>query len=71
MRSTRLAGHGLHHEGKPFERGETSPWLRVYGSKTGVALCECGETSGVSESDAARRRWHRAHKEVRARKDGT
>jgi hypothetical protein len=59
MASTRLTGHALQHEGKPFAPGETSPWLRVYGSSTGVALCECGQTSPVLESDGARKRWHR------------
>jgi hypothetical protein len=67
MDSSRLRGHALQHEGKPYAPGEEYPWLRVYGSPSGVALCECGKTSPVLESDAARKRWHAGHKaEVRA-----
>jgi len=63
--NTRLAGHGLQSEGRPFEWGEYSRnWVRVYGSsRTGAGLCECGSTSEILESDAARQRWHAAHKE--------
>ncbi len=63
MRRTSLRGHALQSEGKPYAPGETSPWLRVYGSSTGVALCECDETSPVLSSNGARQRWHAAHKE--------
>jgi hypothetical protein len=59
MASTRLTGHALQHEGKPYGAGHLVKWRRVYGSSTGVALCECGQTSPVLESDAARKRWHR------------
>lgn len=72
--STRLPGHGLQSEGKPYERGgdEQDPWVRVGfgphpGSHIGVALCSCGEASPVLESDGQRKRWHREHKnQVRA-----
>jgi hypothetical protein len=67
MRRTNLHGHALRSEGKPYEPGETSPWLRVYGSRTGVALCECGAVSPVLESDAARKRWHRDVRKAAAR----
>jgi hypothetical protein len=68
MASTRLAGHALQHEGKPYKPGELNPWLRAYGTSSGAGLCECGETSPVLGSDAARKRWHRdVHKpQVRA-----
>jgi hypothetical protein len=59
MPDTRLPGHALQHEGKPYEPGETHPWLRVYGTGTGVALCECGAVSPVLGSDSARKQWHR------------
>ena len=62
MRRTSLPGHALRGEGKPYERGEEHPWVRVYGTRTGVALCECGQTSAVLESDAARKLWHADHK---------
>jgi len=60
--NTRLAGHALQHEGKPHVPGATSRWVRVYGSSSGVALCECGRTSPVLDTDVARKAWHRDHK---------
>ena len=63
MPNTRLAGHALQHEGKPHVPGATSRWVRVYASSSGVALCECGGTSRVLDTDVARKAWHRAHKQ--------
>lgn len=61
--SLRVPGHALQHEGKPFNWGEYyQGWVRVYGGPNGVGLCECGETSSLLGSDAARKRWHREHK---------
>lgn len=58
-----LRGHALQSEGRPYRPGDESyPWVRVNsvrGGGTGVALCECGVTSEVLESDNARKRWHR------------
>ena len=69
--STRLSGHGLRAEGKPYEDDGCGGTRRadVYGEPDGFGLCSCGERSGVFGSDADRRRWHRdVHKpEVRAR----
>lgn len=74
MRRTNLPGHALRSEGKPYvlkplgsdEAGGL--WERTYESSHGVALCECGKASGWLTSNAARQRWHRAHKdEIRAR----
>ena len=64
MRRTALKGHALRSEGKPYARGsdEQEPWIRT-GAWSGVALCECGETSPVLTTDGARRRWHAGHKE--------
>jgi hypothetical protein len=71
MRRTSLSGHALRSEGKPYERGEEEAWVRVGRSWHGVALCECGETSSVLDSDSRRKRWHVAHKdEVRGAFDG-
>jgi hypothetical protein len=71
--STRLRGHGLQSEGKPFEddgRGGTRR-TELYGGPVGFGLCACGERSGVLDSDYARRVWHRGHKdEVRAATEG-
>lgn len=67
MRNTRLAGHGLKSEGEPYERRH-GRWARAYSRSRGRALCKCGETSAVLDTDAARKRWHRdVHKpEMRA-----
>jgi hypothetical protein len=59
-----LPGHALRNEGRVFwdehlERADDSPQRRT----TGSAICECGATSPVLESDRARQRWHRAHKD--------
>lgn len=67
MRNTRLTGHALDSEGKPFVLGQHEQdghWVRPYGYQSeGVALCECGVASGWLTSNAARQRWHRAHKD--------
>lgn len=66
--STRLPGHGLLREGKPWTR-VGSDWIEVHSGHHGRGRCSCGEASPVLSSDAARKRWHRdAHKpEVRKR----
>jgi hypothetical protein len=72
MRNTRLSGHGLNSEGAAYERGgyTGNAWVPAR-SWTGVALCECGETSPVLESNGARKRWHAQHKDaVRGAFDG-
>jgi hypothetical protein len=63
--TTRLRGHGLFAEGKPFRvvgdvRGE---WIAVAVGRTGRGRCSCGERSPILESDAERKRWHREHKQ--------
>jgi hypothetical protein len=69
VKNTRLSGHALRHEGKPFRRGGRTgnDWVRHYGNdRQGFGLCECGATSPELATDAARRRWHVNHKaEVR------
>ena len=68
MRRTNLPGHALRSEGKPYvPNGIDDEWIRQY-RNDGVGLCECGATSPVMTSNAARQRWHRdVHKpEVRA-----
>lgn len=67
MASTRLAGHGLQSEGKPYIPGggglSDEPWIRPRGRQPdGVALCECGWTSPELNSDGRRKRAHRVHK---------
>ena len=66
--SARLSGHALCAEGKPCKRtdrrrSEPISYEIIHGASTGSALCECGEKSPALESDGARKRWHRAHKE--------
>lgn len=60
-----VPGHGLRDEGKPFWWSEhRQEYVRKPGCDSeGQALCRCGEFSGVLPTDAARKRWHRAHKE--------
>jgi hypothetical protein len=57
-----LPGHALRNEGRVFwdehlERADDDPPSR------GSAVCECGATSPVLDSDNARKRWHREHKD--------
>jgi hypothetical protein len=63
---TRLAGHALQAEGKAFAPGSLAegeaPWIRVRGH-IGRAVCSCGAVSDVEWADAARKRWHKAHKD--------
>jgi hypothetical protein len=67
MAGTRLAGHALLSEGKPYIRSshpEPGQWVRPYGhQQDGFALCECGWTSTDLLSDGQRKRAHRVHKE--------
>lgn len=66
MRRTNLRGHALRGEGKPYEQSDEQPWV-LAPCGDGRALCECGATSGHLYTNAARKRWHAAHKEqVRA-----
>ena len=65
---TQIKGHGLQAEGKPFRPAKRSldvynlpGWTRANGW-VGHAVCSCGETSDVLDSDAARKRWHVTHK---------
>ena len=65
---SRLSGHALCAEGKPCKRTSrhrTPPYSYeiIHGTHIGSALCECGAKSPVLESDGARKRWHREHKE--------
>jgi CDGSH-type Zn-finger protein len=65
MASTRLAGHALQSEGKPYmltEEWSGHPDVRADGPG-GYALCECGTSSGWMTSDGQRKRWHADHKE--------
>ena len=73
MRNTRVAGHGLKAEGKPFTWSDRDGrYVRVYPAhaREGRGRCECGEVSPVLESHGARQRWHAAHKAGTATQDG-
>ena len=60
---TQIPGHGLHAEGKPFIGDGRGGWTRPDWG-IGYGLCSCGEASPEQlDSDAARKRWHREHKE--------
>ena len=64
MRRTNLRGHALRSEGKAYGLNgepEGSPLVR-YRGHIGQGLCECGAASDVEWSNAARKRWHAAHK---------
>ncbi len=65
MMPNRVPGHTLRKEGRVWSslnyRDENGP---------GIARCSCGADSSHLASTAARKRWHRAHKdEVRATGD--
>lgn len=63
--NTRLAGHGLIAEGWPYIGTEVR---KSHRSGHGMGKCECGTMSPMLPSTAARKRWHRDHKqEIRAR----
>lgn len=61
-----VPGHTLKSEGAAFQ-WDGRRYVRVYhwgvGGK-GKGLCSCGATSKVLDSGAARRRWHKAHREA-------
>lgn len=72
-KNTRLSGHTLRSEGKPFRwSSDSRRWMRtnaLYGADTGdgVAMCSCGAVSQMLHSNAERKRWHVIHKDqVRA-----
>ena len=77
--STRLRGHGLLSEGKPYvqyqgDEEDARSWHRVHGwpENMGHGVCSCGAASEWLDSDAERKRWHRDHKELaRAALTGT
>lgn len=58
-RSTRLAGHGLPHEGRVWD-GLT----RQFGNYAGETHCSCGLVSPFLPTTAARKRWHGEHKDA-------
>lgn len=66
-KNTRLSGHTLRAEGKPYGWAVNGGrYVRIEGSQ-GVALCSCGTHSQKLHSDAERKRWHAIHKnQVRA-----
>lgn len=69
-RKTTLKGHSLVNEGKPYAFSDEGNWLRCDGT-AGRGLCSCGKPSPIFTSDAARKRWHRDHKDqVRGGSDG-
>jgi hypothetical protein len=67
-KNTRLSGHTLRAEGKPFA------WSGGRYVRTNIALgrdipegrglCSCGEASQKVKSDAERKRWHAIHKQA-------
>jgi len=66
VRNPRLSGHALHTHGSAYQPspGRPGSWIPVWGSQSGVGLCQCGETSPPLESDDARKAWHRGHKDA-------
>jgi hypothetical protein len=68
-KNTRLPGHTLKAEGKPFVWSQYSRRyvraLVVYSRevKEGCGMCSCDEVSQTLHSDAERKRWHAIHKQ--------
>jgi hypothetical protein len=60
---TLLRGHALRWEGAG-RREDHRGRVTQQAFQRGFALCECGARSPVLQSDAARRRWHRDHKDA-------
>lgn len=60
--STRLSGHELQREGKPYQ-WDGSRYTPASGVR-GKGLCSCGATSKVTDVDNERKRWHRSHKDT-------
>lgn len=60
-----VPGHGLQREGRGHRQlaGCIACDLGA-GKREGHGLCSCGATSPHETSDAARKRWHREHKET-------
>lgn len=71
-KNTRLSGHTLSSEGKPFAWTRNGGrYIRAEGSQ-GVGLCSCGAHSKTLDSDNARKRWHVDHKDdIRAQLAGS
>lgn len=68
--STRLRGHGLLSEGKPYffrqgDKQDTPSWHRADPDFDGQGhgVCSCGAASPELETDGQRKRWHKAHKD--------
>lgn len=70
----RVAGHGLAMEGRAVRKERNAligkGWEYVLtqaarwpDTTSGHGGCSCGEMSPELSSDAARKRWHQAHKE--------
>lgn len=60
-RVLRVNGHTLRHKGAPHEWRD-GRWMRIHDSWEGRALCSCGATSPLLDSDRKRKAWHREHK---------
>jgi len=63
---TRLAGHSLFREGAPYQglAGAQEQVGRVSVAGPGRARCSCSVKSGRLATAAARRAWHREHKDA-------
>ena len=60
--SQRVPGHTLVGAGAPFDaQGRYLHWEGTRG--TGHGKCSCGELSEVLPTAAARKQWHRDHKD--------
>lgn len=67
--STRLPGHGLLSEGHPYEwrqgdEEDTPSWHRVARHWRGHGVCQCGAASPELDTNGARKRWHKDHKQA-------
>lgn len=60
---SRMPGHELIREGAPFEADGRDSYPARWGSGTGCGRCSCGALSEVLTSGAARKNWHRGHKD--------
>jgi hypothetical protein len=64
--STLVAGHGLRHEGRYWNG------LAYVSGGMAPGRCTCGDRSEPLPTGAARKRWHREHKdEIRAQREAS
>lgn len=58
-----LLSEGFPYERRQGDEEDTPSWHRTRQTREGCGVCSCGASSPVLETDGARKRWHRQHKD--------